>query len=118
MADLAKNGERIAKDIETAGTVYRVRRPGHRAMLLMDDSYFDGWKAAIELMQRPNWREEWARSERELAQGRGRMLSEILQELGGASAPEPDGEPAAGRPPRNRGTKSRKRASRPKRRPA
>lgn len=49
-----------------------------------DDAYFEGWKAAIELMQRPNWRDEWARSESELAQGRGRELSEVLTELTGS----------------------------------
>lgn len=84
MAKLAKNAERSAQDIETAGTVYRVKRPGHRAMLLMDDAYFEAWKAAIELMQRANWRDEWARSEAELAQGRGRELLEVLTELAGS----------------------------------
>ncbi|NVB78674.1 MAG: hypothetical protein HOV81_09795 [Kofleriaceae bacterium] len=118
MAELAKNAERIAKDIETAGTVYRVKRPGHRAMLLMDDAYFEGWKAVIELMQRANWRDEWARSEAELAQGRGRELSEVLAELTGDSAAKPHGRAPARRDAGRRAAKDQRRSPRTKRRTA
>lgn len=118
MAELARNADRIAKDIETAGTVYRVKRPGHRAMLLMDDAYFEGWRAAIELMQRPSWREEWARSELELVQGRGRELSDVLAELNGDRPAKHHRGGSAARNAGRRSAKSRRRSSRPKRRTA
>jgi PHD/YefM family antitoxin component YafN of YafNO toxin-antitoxin module len=82
MAQLARHMERIANDIEAKGTVYRIKRPGHPTMLLMDDQYFDGWMAVIDIMRMPNWREQWDESNRQIAEGRGRELETIVRELG------------------------------------
>ena len=82
LAQLAKNPERIARDIDSCGAVYHVKRPGRRDMLLMDEEYFEGWLVAIELMQRPNWREELEQSRRDAEAGRGRDLEEVVKELG------------------------------------
>ena|SRR2546421_11518942 len=83
MATLARNPERIALDIELAGTVYRITRRGRRTMLLMDHQYFERWVATFELIQQhPNWEEELAQGRRDIAEGRGIDLDDIRRELG------------------------------------
>jgi hypothetical protein len=83
MADLAKNAERIAKDIETAGTVYRIRRPGHRPMLLMDQEQLECRIATIEFMARhPNWEQELEEGRREYREGKCVPLDVVIKELG------------------------------------
>ncbi|HEX5060605.1 MAG TPA: hypothetical protein VFV99_14655 [Kofleriaceae bacterium] len=83
LAQLAKNPEKIAKDIEASGSTYRIRRPGRKAMLLVGQDYFDSWVASLEFIQRhPNWREELKQSELDYKAGLCRPLDEILEELG------------------------------------
>jgi hypothetical protein len=83
MSTLAKNTERIAKDIEKAGTVYRIRRPGRRSMLLVDDSYLERWRATCEFIaQHPDWEREMAEADREYAEGKYIPLEVVLKELG------------------------------------
>jgi len=82
MARLAKNPEAIARDIDSSGAVYTIKRPGRPPMLLMQEEYFEGWLVAIELMQNPKWREELEQSKRDFAEGRFRTLDEIEKELG------------------------------------
>jgi PHD/YefM family antitoxin component YafN of YafNO toxin-antitoxin module len=80
VTDLVRNASRIADDIE-AGTIYRVTRGGRGSMVLVDEEYYQGWKAAIEEMQRPGWRAAWERSNRDIAEGKGRDLDAILKDL-------------------------------------
>ena len=109
MAELTRNAERIAKDIETAGTVYRVERPGHRSMLLIDLDYFDGRIAALEFMQmHPNWREEIEEGRREFREGKCIPLDLALRELGlDEPSPKTKRAKATRRSARARRTKSR-----------
>jgi len=80
MSQLTKHADRIAQDIESRRTVYRIKQPGRAEMLLMARAEYEGWRAVIELMQRPNWQQEWEQSQREFAEGRGRELGEFLAE--------------------------------------
>lgn len=80
VTDLVRNASRIADDIE-AGTIYRVTRGGRGSMVLVDVDYYEGWKAAIEEMQRPGWRAAWEQSNRQIAEGKGRDLDAILKDL-------------------------------------
>src|SRR5262245_33823909 len=83
MAQLAKNTEQIAKDIETSGTLYRIKRPGRKTMLLMDKEYFDGWVATLEFMQdHPNWRAEIEQGRREYEAGLFIPYEQVRKELG------------------------------------
>ncbi len=81
VTDLIRNAAQIAREVED-GTIYHVTRAGRGSMVLMDDEYFAGWIAAIEELQRPGWREAWARSDRDIAARRGRNLDAITKELG------------------------------------
>jgi hypothetical protein len=83
IAQLAKNAEAIAKDIETSGTLYRIKRPGRKRLLLVDDQYFERWAATREFMLRhPNWKQELAQGDREYAAGLYVPLEQILEERG------------------------------------
>jgi antitoxin YefM len=82
MARLAKDPETIARDIETSGAIYCIKRRGRPPMLLMNEEYFEGWRVVIELMQQPGWREELEQSRRDFAEGRFRSLDEIEKEFG------------------------------------
>jgi hypothetical protein len=87
MAQLAKNPERIADDIEAAGTVYRIKRPGRRTMMLVDHQYFESRLATLEFMQRhPNWKQELEETRREYDAGLCIPLEQILAERGLAEA--------------------------------
>ena len=55
VTDLVRNAAAIAREVAAEGTVYRITRGGRGAMVLVDQEYFDGWMAAIEEMQRPDW---------------------------------------------------------------
>ena len=119
MSQLSKNTERIASDIETKGTVYRIKRPGHRAMLLVDDDYFESRLAMLDIQRAfPNWREAWARSQRELAEGRGRTLDEVARELGLDSPTIKRGRRSTRGASGSRSSKSPSRTSRARRRSA
>jgi hypothetical protein len=83
MSELVADPEKIARDIETAGTVYRIKRPGRSRLLLVDKKYIKRLEATIEFETlHPNWREEFAQSDRDLALGLCRTLDEILKERG------------------------------------
>jgi hypothetical protein len=107
MAQLAKNAEVIAKDIETSGTLYRIKRPGRRRLLLVDDQYFERLAATHEFMLRhPNWKQELAQAEREYAAGLYIPLEQVLEERGLAEvAGKAKRKGATRRAPGNRGSR-------------
>jgi PHD/YefM family antitoxin component YafN of YafNO toxin-antitoxin module len=107
MSQLAKDPERIAKDVETTGTVYRITRGRNKSMMLMDAGYFEAWKVTLEFMQRPNWREEWAEAERQVANGELYDLDDVLAELGLETPAERRRKKAARRPTAARRGKGR-----------
>jgi PHD/YefM family antitoxin component YafN of YafNO toxin-antitoxin module len=109
VSELAKNAERIARDVDASGTVYHIKRRGRSGMLLMDHDYYLAWRDAIELMQRPNWREELEQSRRDFAAGRYRDLEDVVKELGLDRAAQPRRRAAASRPARPGRTKSTRR---------
>lgn len=82
MSKFAKNPESVARDIDASGAVYSIQRRGRPAVLMMDEEYYEGWRIVIEMMQRPDWREELEEWRRDAAEGRGRDLEEIAKELG------------------------------------
>lgn len=104
VTDLVRNAARIAREIETEGTVYRITRGGRGSMVLVDQEYFDGWMAAIDEMRRPGWREALAEARRDAAAGRGRDLEVIMKEMGLEGTT------------RGKGRRSATRSSRPRRR--
>jgi PHD/YefM family antitoxin component YafN of YafNO toxin-antitoxin module len=112
LTQLAKDAERIARDIDSSGAVYHVKRPGHRDMLLMDEEYFEGWRVVFELMQRPSWREELEQSRRDFAAGRHRELDEVAKELGLDRPAQPRRRSTAPRAAAASRTKSTRRTSR------
>jgi hypothetical protein len=59
-------------------------------------AYVDGWRAALDEMRRPDWREVHDRTSRDIAAGRGRDLDMIAKELGLESRP-PAGHRASAR---------------------
>lgn len=107
MAELAKNAEQIAKDIETASTVYRIRRPGHRPMVLMDQQQLESRIATAEFKARhPNWEQEIEEGRREYREGKCIPLDVVVEELGLAERPrKKSGSKAVGRATRPRRTK-------------
>lgn len=107
VTDLVRNVARIAKDVETEGTVYRITRGGRGSMVLVDNEYFEGWMAAIDEMRRPGWREVLAEGRRDAAAGRGRSLDVVAKELGLERSPKPKSRAPARRTTRTRRKKSR-----------
>lgn len=118
LARLTKDADRIVRDIDSSGTVYSIKRPGGRTMLLMDEEYFDGWRTVAELMQRPNWREELVESRSAFAAGRFRTLDEIERELGLDRPAHSRSRGAAPRTRRTGATKGARRTSRARSRSA
>jgi PHD/YefM family antitoxin component YafN of YafNO toxin-antitoxin module len=119
MAELAKHAERIARDIETAGTVYRIKRVGRPNILVIDELYLERRVAMAELMQVPGWQEHLEQSRRDFEQGRSRPLDDVLEELGFAeSRAKQRRSKAARRVASSRSTARGKRAPRASRRPA
>jgi hypothetical protein len=51
-------------------------------MVLVDEEYFNGWMAALDEMRRPDWREVYDQTSRDIAAGRGRDLDTVAKELG------------------------------------
>jgi PHD/YefM family antitoxin component YafN of YafNO toxin-antitoxin module len=90
MSQLAKNAERIANDVETANTVYRIKRPGRPTMLLVSDAYMKSLKATVDFMARhPNWEAELEEGRDELAEGRAIPLEVLVAEITGKSRETP-----------------------------
>jgi hypothetical protein len=44
--------------------------------------YLRGWAAALDEMRRPDWREVYEQTSRDIAAGRGRDLDTVAKELG------------------------------------
>jgi len=108
-ADLSRNTERIAKEIEQQGIVYRIKRPGRRTLLLMDKKYFDDQLSWSEFVaQHPNWEQEMEDNRRALREGRCITLDQFLQERGLADPqPKPRRTTAT-----RRGVRSRRQSNR------
>jgi PHD/YefM family antitoxin component YafN of YafNO toxin-antitoxin module len=118
MSELRRDGERIAQDIERSGTVYRIRRPRKRSMLLVDADYFESQMATLEFIaQHPNWREELAEGDRQIAAGEIRELEDVMKELGleVSSLTAKRGAPARGTAGRRKATRSRRAVHAPRR---
>lgn len=82
VTDLVRHAASIAREVESEGTVYRITRGGRGSMVLVDESYFNGWMAALDEMRRPDWRETYAQTTRDIAAGRGYDLDDVVKELG------------------------------------
>jgi PHD/YefM family antitoxin component YafN of YafNO toxin-antitoxin module len=111
VTDLVRNAARIAEEIETEGTIYKITRNGRGSMVLVDHEYFDAWMHAIDEMRRPDWREVWERTTRDIAAGRGRDLEDIAKELGFDRPPHTRRGKAAARAPSARRKQSRPRTA-------
>lgn len=107
VTDLVRNVARIAREVETEGTIYRITRGGRGSMVLVDNEYFEGWMAAMDEMRRPDWREALAEGRRDAAAGRGRSLDSVAKELGLERSPDPKSRKPARRAPAPRRKKSR-----------
>ena len=109
VTDLVRNAASIAREVAAEGTVYRITRGGRGAMVLVDKEYFDGWMAAIEEMQRPDWREVLEETRRDVSAGRGRTLdsSSAHPRTFCIAAPRAGSRKPARRASRNRRKKSR-----------
>ena len=83
MAELTRNADRIVRDIERGGVVYRIKRPGRRTMLLMDKQHYENQLWWSEFVARhPNWKEEMDEARRDLVAGRLIPLDVFLKERG------------------------------------
>lgn len=104
MSTLAKDAERIAKDIETRKTLYRVKRTGGSDIMLMDRDHYEGWIATVEfVMQHPNWRDELEEGDRQYRNGEWRLFEDVLKDLGiEVPAPQASRREAARRTARGR----------------
>jgi PHD/YefM family antitoxin component YafN of YafNO toxin-antitoxin module len=107
ITDLVRNMTRVAEDVERAGTIYRVTRGGRGSMVLVDEEYFEGWLAAIDEMRRPDWREVYAETSRDIDSRRGRNLDVVARELGLEGPSNAQGRRAASRPARRGRAKGR-----------
>jgi PHD/YefM family antitoxin component YafN of YafNO toxin-antitoxin module len=107
VTDLVRNAASIAREIEAEGTVYRITRGGRGSMVLIDEEYFNGWMAALDEMRRPDWREVYAQTTRDIAARRGRTLEVVAKELGIEGPPHPARRAPARRASRARRTKGR-----------
>jgi PHD/YefM family antitoxin component YafN of YafNO toxin-antitoxin module len=87
IAQLSRNAEEIVKSVERDGTVYQVKRPGRRAVLIMDKQQFEDRLFWLEFeLRHPNWREEMDEARRLLAEGKLKTLDQFLEERGLAEA--------------------------------
>ncbi|MBI2893578.1 MAG: type II toxin-antitoxin system Phd/YefM family antitoxin [Deltaproteobacteria bacterium] len=107
VTDLVRNAARIAEDVETAGTVYRITRGGRGSMVLVDEEYFDGWMAALDEMRRKDWQVAWAETSRDIAARRGRSLDAIMKEHSLEGPPHPKSREPAPRSSRARRAQGR-----------
>jgi len=107
VTDLVRNAARIAKEVETEGTIYRITRGGRGSMVLVDEEYFEGWMAALDEMRRPDWREVFEETTRDIAARRGRTLDVVAKELGLEGSPH-----AKIRKPAKRVTRTRRKKGR------
>jgi PHD/YefM family antitoxin component YafN of YafNO toxin-antitoxin module len=105
--DLVRNMSRVAEDVQTSGTVYRITRGGRGSMVLVDEEYFEGWLAALDEMRRADWRSVRDETSRDIDAGRGRSLDDVAGELALEDPPDKTGRGAAPRAARARRAKGR-----------
>ena len=105
--DLVRNITRVAEDVESSGTIYRITRGGRGSMLLVDEEYFEGWLAARDEMRRANWKTVYAETGRDIEAGHGRPLDDVAREPGLEGTAHAKGRGAAPRAARARRSKSR-----------
>lgn len=113
LARFAKDPERIAREIEKAGTVYKIKRPNGKTLLVMDEVELY-WREYLS--HYPDWRKDLAEGERELREGKCAPLDGVIADLrkrakraargGRAEAGRP--RPGAARPQRSSGRSRRK----------
>ena len=119
MARLAKDPEKVARDIDSSGAVYCITRPGGRtAMMMMDEDSFETLQLQLELARNPALREQIDQSRRDFAEGRYRTLDEIEKELGLDRPAQPRRRSAGARTATARGAKGNARTSRARNRSA
>lgn len=82
MADFVRDADRIAKEVQADKTVYRVRSGKRSGVVVLDEDFYEGWLATIELMRQPNWREVLDRGRRDARAGIGITLQDLIKELG------------------------------------
>jgi hypothetical protein len=111
LSELVRNADKIAEDLGTQQTVYRVRSAHGRGMVLLDEDYYEGWIAAIELMQQPDWKETLEQGQRDIAEGRTIPLEKVLRDLG-LDSPHTKGRTATRGTARARSTKGRQSVAR------
>jgi hypothetical protein len=81
MSQLAKDPERIARDIEKAGTVYRIRRPGRRSMMLVDQDYLEDQLAMYAFLARhPNLEQELEQGRRDFLDGKCIPIEDVMRD--------------------------------------
>jgi PHD/YefM family antitoxin component YafN of YafNO toxin-antitoxin module len=107
VTDLVRNTASIAREVEAEGTIYRITRGGRGSMVLVDESYFNGWMAALDEMRRPDWREAYAQTTRDITARRGRDLDVVAKELGLEGHSHPTRRAPARRATRTRRKKAR-----------
>lgn len=107
VTDLVRNAASIAREVEAEGTVYRITRGGRGSMVLVDEAYFNGWMAALDEMRRPDWRETYDQTSRDIAAGRGRDLDAVAKELGLEGRSQSARRTSTRRAPRPRRRKTR-----------
>ena len=107
VTDLVRNAASIASEVESEGTIYRITRGGRGSMVLVDEEYFNGWMAALDEVRRPDWRETYDQTSRDIAAGRGHDLDVVVKELGLEGHSRTARKTPARRAPRTRRRKSR-----------
>lgn len=81
LARFAKDPERIAREIEKAGTIYKIKRPNGTMLLVMDEAELY-WREYLS--HYPDWRKEKADAERELREGKMIPFEVVLAKYPGA----------------------------------
>jgi len=115
LAKFVRSAKHVTNEVES-GAIYRIRSRRNRSVLLVDEERYEGWMAAFEFMQRPNWRAELDEAERDAVEGRLYDLSDVLREFGLEDTRHRKSAKADRKPARPRGAKRRKRASHTSRR--
>ncbi|HTL32706.1 MAG TPA: hypothetical protein VL326_06265 [Kofleriaceae bacterium] len=79
MRELSTNAERIATDIDSSGAMYRIKRRGHKTLMLIDEEELPLLQYVDFMFKTPRAQAEFMR----LAMiGRSRLEQEYLREQG------------------------------------
>lgn len=81
LARFAKDPERIAREIEKAGTIYKIKRPNGKVILVMEEAELY-WREYLS--HYPDWRKEKTDAERELREGKMIPFEVVLAKYPGA----------------------------------